>query len=109
MTGRAAGFCAAYGMPGSMNPAFGRGMGMGLGRGVMSRGFGGGGGRGRRNMFYATGVPGWMRFGNPPTAFAKADPEREKQALKSQADYMQSELNSIRRQLEELEKADRAK
>ena len=39
MTGRAAGFCAGYGMPGYMN-AGGRGLGMGFGRGG---GFGGGG------------------------------------------------------------------
>lgn len=42
MTGRAAGFCAEFGMPGYMNPVPGRGFGMGLGRG---RGFGGGGHR----------------------------------------------------------------
>jgi hypothetical protein len=27
---------------------------------------GGGGGRGRRNMYYLTGLPGWMRFGFSP-------------------------------------------
>lgn len=38
---------------------------MGFGRGG---GFGGrgGGGRGWRNMFHATGLPGWMRFGFSP-------------------------------------------
>lgn len=29
-------------------------------------GGGGGGGRGRRNMYYLTGLPGWMRFGYSP-------------------------------------------
>ena len=62
MTGRAAGFCAGYGMPGYMNPVAGRGFGMGFGRG---RGFGGGGGRGWRNRFYATGLPGWAGAGMP--------------------------------------------
>ena len=57
MTGRAAGFCAGYNVPGYMNSVAGRGFGMGFGRG---RGFGGGG-RGFRNRFYATGQPGWMR------------------------------------------------
>ncbi|MBU4331608.1 DUF5320 domain-containing protein [Patescibacteria group bacterium] len=50
MTGRGLGFCAGYLATGFefMNP----GMGAGLGRG---------GGRGRRNMFYATGLPCWVR------------------------------------------------
>jgi hypothetical protein len=79
MTGRAAGYCAGFGMPGYANPAPGRGFGMGFGRGrgLGGRGFGmgfgrgrglggcgfGGGGRGWRNMFYATGLPGWRRAG----------------------------------------------
>jgi len=58
MTGRAAGFCAGYGVPGYANPVPGRGFGMGLGGG---RGFGGGR-HGRRNIYYATGLPGRMRF-----------------------------------------------
>ncbi len=44
MTGRAAGYCAGYGMPGYMNPVPGGGWGMGRGWG---RGFGWGRGRGR--------------------------------------------------------------
>ena len=52
MTGRAAGYCAGYPVPGYMNPI--PGFGRGLGRG---------GGRGWRNMYYATGLPGWMRWG----------------------------------------------
>lgn len=55
MTGRAAGYCAGYPVPGFMNPAGGRGMGR------WPRG--GGGRRGRRNRYYATGVPGWAAFG----------------------------------------------
>ena len=53
MTGRGAGWCAGFGMPGYANPIPGRGFGMGFGRG---RGFfgGRGGGRGWRNMYYAT-------------------------------------------------------
>jgi len=58
MTGRGAGYCAGYPTPGFMNPYGGRGFGMGMGRGM-----GMGGGRGRRNMFYATGMPGWGRAG----------------------------------------------
>jgi hypothetical protein len=62
-TGRAAGTCAGFGMPGSANPAPGKGFGMGFGRGRGFGGRGGGGGRGWRHIFHATGLPGWMRFG----------------------------------------------
>ena len=107
MTGRAAGYCAGFGTPGYANPIAGRGFGMGFGRG---RGFGvRGGGRGRRNMFYATGQPGWMRFGGHaapygyPAPYQKPDPEMEKQALKRQADALQSELDFIQKRLSEIE------
>ncbi|MBN1893652.1 DUF5320 domain-containing protein [bacterium] len=102
MTGRGAGYCAGYGMPGYANPAFG--WGMGRGRGAY-RGFGGGG-RGWRHWFNATGMPGWMRFGASPvgtTPFFKPDAETEKQALKSQAEALQNELDFIRKRLEEIE------
>jgi len=61
MTGRAAGYCAGYSVPGYMNPIPGRGY---FGRGYFGwgRGFyGRGGARGRRNWYYATGLPGWVR------------------------------------------------
>jgi hypothetical protein len=105
MTGRGAGFCAGFGMPGYENPVPGRGFGMGFGRGrgAWSRGFSGGG-RGWRSMFYASGQPGWMRFGAAAASVANADPEVEKQALKNQADYLQGELDSIRKRLEKVEK-----
>ena len=62
MTGRQAGYCAGYNMPGYLNNAGGRGMGMGFGRGAN---FGGrGGGFRRRNRFFATGVPGRAWFGD---------------------------------------------
>jgi len=54
MTGRAAGFCAGYGVPGYMNPIGGRGF---YGRGAFGRG------RGWRNWYWATGMPGWARAG----------------------------------------------
>lgn len=105
MTGRGAGFCAGVAMPGYENPMPGRGLGMDYGRGRGARGRGGGGGgRGWRNMFYATGQPGWMRFGAQAVPVANADPALEKQALKNQADYLQGELDLIRKRLEEVEK-----
>ena len=113
MTGRGAGYCAGFGTPGYANPLPGRGFGMGFGHG---RGFfgGRGGGRGWRNMFYATGLPGWMRFGwyNAPygyqTTFVKPDPEMEKQTLRNQADALQSELDFIRKRLDEIETGEKA-
>jgi len=104
MTGRAVGYCAGSGMPGYANPVPGRGFGMGFGRGrgAWSRGFGGGG-RGWRNMFYATGLPGWMRFGGYAAPHQEPDPEMEKQALKNQAEALQSELDFIKKRLGEIE------
>ena len=88
MTGRAAGYCAGYGTPGYLNPAGGR--------------FGGGFGRGFRNMFYATGLPGWARYGYggyvPPAAGAD-----EKQVLTGQADALRAQLDNIQKRLEQLE------
>ncbi len=112
MTGRAAGFCAGFGAPGYTNPVPGRGLGMGFGRGRGARGRGfARGGRGWQNMFYATGFPGWMRFGEYsalygyPGPYQKADPEMEKQALKNQADALEAELNLLKKRLSEIETA----
>lgn len=104
MSGRGAGFCAGYGMPGTANPIPGRGFGMGFGRGrgAWGRGFGGGG-RGWRNMFYATGLPGWMRFGGYDAPWSGPDPAMEKRDLQTQAEALQSELEEIKKRLAEIE------
>jgi len=111
-TGRGAGYCSGFQTPGFANLASGRGFGtgMGRGRGVWGRGFGVGG-RGWRNMFHATGQPGWMRSGGyaPPAGYPapyqQADPEMEKQALKSQAEALQAELKFIEKRLAEVDSA----
>jgi len=103
MSGRAAGYCAGFGMPGYTNPVPGRGFGMGFGRGRGAWGRGFGGGRGWRHMFYATGLPGWARFAGYPAPHPQPDPEAEKQALKNQADALQSELDFIKKRLSEIE------
>jgi hypothetical protein len=60
-------------------------------------------------MYYATGQPGWMRFGRYatpygyPASYQAPDPETEKQALKSQAESLQSEMDSIKKRLEDIE------
>ena len=99
MTGHGAGYCAGFVMPDNENPIPGRGFGMSFGRGRGAWSWRCGGGRGWRNMFYATGQPGWMRFGATPV-----DAEMEKQALKNQAEAMQGEMDAIRKRLEEMEK-----
>jgi hypothetical protein len=88
-TGRAAGYCADCGVPGYANPSPGCGFGNG-------RGFGRGN-RGCRNMFYATGQPGWMRFGIRAASnqHQKPDPEAEKQVLESHAQILRAELDVI--------------
>ncbi len=109
MTGRAAGYCAGYGMPGYGNPTPGRGFGMGYGRGrgFLGRGFGGG--RGWRHWFWATGLPGWMRFGAYAAPYLQPDPEMEKQALKNEAAALESEINSIKKRLAEIETGNASK
>ena len=98
MTGRAAGYCAGYGVPGYANPIPGQGRGMGYGHG---HGRGGGrGGRGWRHMYYATGLPGWMRFG-VPRAVAPA-PEVEKEMLEEQVEALQGQVDGMRKRIEEL-------
>ena len=112
MTGRAAGYCAGYPVPGYMNPMPGRGF----------WGWGGGRGRGRgwRNWFYATGLPGWQRAAMGWPAFGQAAPmapagwpaaatptpmskEQELESLKQQAEYFEDALDEIKKRLQELE------
>lgn len=97
MTGRGAGFCAGYAVPGTMNPVGGRGF-WGVGRGR-------GGGRGWRHQFYATGVPGWARSGCGFGAAAgpAAPAESEIDVLKQQAEFLQSSLSQINQRIQDIE------
>jgi len=88
MTGRAAGFCAGYNMPGYLNKGGGRGCGMGFGRRNNIGGFG------RRNRFFAGGLSGG--------AWSNHDPDAEKQALQSQVEFLQTKMDAIRKRLDEL-------
>jgi len=108
MTGRAAGYCAGYPMPGFANPIAGRGA-WGWGRGR--------GGLGRRNMFYATGLTGWQRAGYGYPAFGGAPyaapyaapfaptmaPEQEAEILKGQAEYFEDALDGVKKRIGELQ------
>ncbi len=105
MTGRAAGYCAGYGVPGYVNPIPGRGYGFwGVGRG-----------RGYRHWYYATGLPFWARqavYGPMPFAapqYAAAPyaptmtPEQELTYLKNQAEYLSTSMDEIQKRISELE------
>lgn len=103
MTGRAAGYCAGYPVPGYMNGLPGRGF----------RGWGGRGGRGRRNWFYATGLTGWQRaaagwpvLGAAPPVGPSAAPLTEPQQaemLKAQVQQYEDMLADLRRRIADLE------
>ena len=105
MTGRAAGYCAGYAVPGFMNPMPGRGF-WGGGRGM---GFGRGFGRGRGWGAMAWGSPAaYAPYGAYPPDAASAytppmPPESELEALKAQADYFSSALEEIRKRMDELQ------
>ena len=114
MTGRGAGYCAGYSMPGYMNPACGRGF-WGRSRGWF--GHGGGRGQGHRHWFFATGMPGWARagYGGPgygPAAYPFAQEmtaKDEMNMLKDQAKFLQDQLKDIQERISTLEKAEAPK
>jgi hypothetical protein len=109
MTGRGAGYCGGYGMPGFVN--------RGVGGGFAPRGgpgwFGHGGGRGHRNWFWATGLTGWQRaamgwpgaYGFPAPAMPyQATAEQELEALRSQVTLMEDGVKAAQERIRELEK-----
>jgi hypothetical protein len=109
MTGRAAGYCAGYPVPGYMNPAPGYG----------AYGTGWGRGRGYRNWYYATGLPGWARaargypayggYVNPAISYPYAPQltaKQEMDMLNQEAEYLREQLDAIQNQIETLKKAD---
>ena len=98
MTGRAAGYCAGYPVPGYMSPGPGRGFGMGMGRG---RGRGLGFGRGLA-MPYAAPVAA-VPYAAAPTV------EQESAALRQQVEHLESVLGNLRGRITELEQPDAAK
>jgi hypothetical protein len=105
MTGRAAGYCAGYAVPGFMNPTPGRGLGMAWGRG------GGGGmgmawrrGRGRGSGLGAGG--GWGFAPGPvPAPYAPPEPAAEQQlaALRSQADWLKQQMDAVNERIQALQ------
>ena len=109
MTGRTLGYCAGFDMPGYAGPGLDGGYERGFGRGRGFRGRRYGGGRhGWRHWFYATGRPGWMRFGAFDDVYQPSAPEVEKQILQNQVQALQSELDIIQKRLSELQVKDAA-
>lgn len=94
MTGGGRGFCVAP-VPGIRGGSSG------------ARFFGRGGGRGHRNMFYATGLPGWARSGvaSAPDLSGK----EEAAMLSEEAAVLREELAAVQKRLETLKKAGRSK
>jgi hypothetical protein len=111
MSGRGAGYCAGYPMPGFANPIPGRGwFGFGHGFGIRRGWFGRGGGRGWRHWYYATGLPGWARpgFGLPfygaEPYVSEPTPKEETEMLKEQAEFLKNQLKDIQDRISTLEK-----
>jgi len=92
-TGRGAGRCAGYDRPGYANPTPRLGLGAG---------YRGGGGRGWRNMYYATGLPGWARMGTVPPSAGPTPAENEAAELRRQAGWLSEQLEAIRQRIEAL-------
>ncbi len=91
MTGRAAGYCAGYSVPGYMNPMPGWGWGFwGRGRG-RGRGF-------RQWAWDPWAYAPYPAYPYPPT------PEQELDVLKNQAEDLKATLDEINARIEELSK-----
>ncbi len=111
MTGRGAGFCAGYSVPGFMNPIPASGAwGWGRGRGGWGRGFGFGRGRWYGAAMYGGSAAFGAQYASsyaygapivPP--YAPLSGEQEKEVLKSQMESFEKTLEGIRKRIAELE------
>ena len=108
MTGRAAGYCAGYPVPGFMNPTqgygrgfgFGRGGGRGFGRG-RGRGFGMGFGRGWRGYppQYQYAYPPPMQYAYPPSIYPPALKSQSQKQEVAALEYYKKELVAVNEDL----------
>ncbi|HOL21348.1 MAG TPA: DUF5320 domain-containing protein [bacterium] len=101
MTGRAAGYCAGYGVPGYANPYIGVGFGRGIGFG---RGFG------RRWFWRRAALYGYpLPYGTVPPAIDpyavwRVSPEEEKNLLLEHTKMLEEQLAEMKKRIAELEK-----
>jgi len=114
MTGRVAGLCAGYPVPGYMSPVGGRGY-LGWGRGFRGGGFGRGRGFGWSRAGYGLPVYGSAvspyayggavsPYGHGGVPFAPGlTAQQELDGLKGQAEYLEDSLDGINKRIEELE------
>ncbi|HHU50608.1 MAG TPA: DUF5320 domain-containing protein [Firmicutes bacterium] len=110
MTGRAAGYCAGYPLPGCANslPGFGMGLGLGCGRGRGRMG----GGLFRRHRFakplYPPDGPG---FPEGTSEVGVADEQayllQAQKSLEAHLEYLGGQLKQVKECLQELEEKDR--
>ena len=96
-TGRVAGYCAGYSVPGYANPGYGRGFGRGWGRGF-GRGFW------RRNRgFWGRGAYPYPLI-YPPDIYHEPSRKDEKAYLEDIIKDLEEEMKMIRERLQELSK-----
>ena len=100
MTGRAAGYCAGYPIPGYANPVggyFGRGFGRGAGWGYRRRAFVG-------YPAYPTNAPVPPAYGMPYSYPGTMDSKQETELLQAEAEDIKAELDAVNKRLAELKK-----
>ena len=112
MSGRGAGYCAGYNMPGYANPVGGRGIGRGYGRGWgrgrgFGRGFGWGRGYGRGYGFYEPYYPPESYYPQVVPVYQEPAPEEEKAYLENLVKGMEKELADIKSRIKELAKQEK--
>jgi hypothetical protein len=90
MTGRAAGYCAGYNMPGYANPYGGR-MGAGFGRG-----------RGRGGGYFPSPAVSAQPYGAYPYAPTYSEAQ-EKETLQNQVKFFEDQIGALQKRIEELE------
>jgi hypothetical protein len=112
MTGRGAGYCAGYPVPGYLNPIPGRGW-FGVSRGGFPRGggrghaFGGGRGRWWRSGFYGylPYAPEYPPYApGYPSAYPQSTAGEEKEILQEELAALEEEIGAIKTRMSELEK-----
>ncbi len=102
-TGRGAGYCAGFGVAGSMNPVF-AGRGFGCGRAIGCAWFSGG--RGWRNWYRTTGSPRWARTGYRHPFAPSFTAKDEMSLLREEAEFLRKQMEEIQSRIHTLEKTE---